>query len=74
MMKNTSSRPNWFETLNASLDSEGLIESWDCSFSPIRRGETRSYHYDNGTRYGHWVSIYRDEMGRYERPVHYSRG
>ena len=65
---------NWFDTLNSALESEGLIESWDCSWMPIRYGETRSYHYDNGTKYGRWVSIYRSENGRYERPVHYSRG
>lgn len=65
---------NWFPTLNAALESEGLLETWDCCWSKIRKGETRSYTYQDGTRYGHYVTIYRDERGLYERPVHYARG
>lgn len=65
---------NWFNTLNEALESEGLVESWDCCWSPISRGETRSYTVADGTRYGHFVSVYRAEDGRYERPVHYARG
>ena len=64
---------NWFETLNAALESENLLESWDCFWPAMVYGETRSYHYDDGSRYGRHVTIYRDEQGRYERPVHYAK-
>ena len=63
---------NWFETLNDALDSEGLVESWEPTWAPIGYGETKQYRFDDGTKYGHLVSIYRDERGLYERPVHYS--
>lgn len=66
-------KQNWFPTLNAALEAEGLLESWDISFPPICYGENRSYDFDDGSRYGHHVSIYRDCEGRYERPVHYRR-
>ena len=65
---------NWFDTLNAALESEDLLESWDCTSPAIGYGETRSWTWQDGTRYGHYVTIYRDEQGRYERPVHYGRG
>ena len=64
---------NWFDTLNQALESEGLLDSWEVSFDPINYGETFSYTFDNGTKYGHYVTVYRDETGRYERPVHYNR-
>lgn len=64
---------NWFDTLNEALDSEGLLDSWDCLNGGIAYGATYSYTFDNGTKYGHYVTIYRDETGRYERPVHYNR-
>ena len=65
-------KQNYFETLNAALDSEGLIESWPLSKS-LQYGETFSYTFDDGSRYGRYVSIYRDTNGRYERPVSYRR-
>jgi hypothetical protein len=65
---------NWFNTLNDALSAEGIINTWDISYSPIGYGETYSYTYNDGTKYGHFVSIYRDENGRYERPIHYARG
>jgi hypothetical protein len=65
---------NWFDTLNDALSAEGIINTWDISYSPIGYGETYSYTYNDGTKYGHFVSIYRDENGRYERPIHYARG
>ena len=68
-----TAKQNWFNTLNAALEAEGLLDSWDCFWAPIARDETRTYTFDNGTRYGHWVSIYRSDDGRYERPVHYNR-
>lgn len=67
-------KQNFFETLNAALDAEGLVDSWNPTNAPIQYGETRQWSWDDGTRHGRWVSVYRDEQGRYERPVHYSRG
>lgn len=64
---------NWFPTLNDALESEGLLEAWEIHFQPIRQGATFSWTYDDGSKYGHWVSIYRNEHGMYERPVHYAR-
>lgn len=67
---------NWFETLNAALESENLLDNSEKFWPPLAAmayGETRSYHYDDGSRYGHHVTIYRDEQGRYERPVHYAK-
>lgn len=64
---------NWFETLNEALESEGLLDSWNPANAPMRYDTNFSYTYDDGTRYGHYVSIYRGSDGRYERPVHYRR-
>jgi hypothetical protein len=64
---------NWFETLNDALVAENLLESWGITEPPIAYGETRRYTFDDGSKYGHFVSIYRDERGMYERPVHYKR-
>jgi len=64
---------NYFPTLNAALAAEGLLDSWDCSSSPIARGETRRWTWQDGSRHGRQCSVYRDETGRYERPVHYAR-
>lgn len=67
-------KQNWFPTLNAALNSEGLIEAWGITNSPIGYGETASWIWDDGSKYGRKISIYRDERGFYERPVHYSLG
>lgn len=66
-------KQNYFPTLNAALESEDLLESWEFTSPAIKYGQTRSWSWDNGTRRGHWVSVYRDERGMYERPVHYNR-
>ncbi len=66
------SKQNWFNTLNEALESEDLVHTWLISFLPMQYGETRQWVYNDGTRYGHAISIYRDERGMYERPVHYS--
>lgn len=66
-------KQNWFPTLSAALESEGLLETWDCHWPPIAYGETRGYTWNDGSRYGHYVSIYRSDTGSYERPVHYKR-
>ena len=68
-----SYKQNFFPTLNAALDSEGLLDSWEITFPPIPYSGTFSYTFQDGTRYGHYVSVYRNENGLYERPVHYSR-
>jgi hypothetical protein len=65
-------KQNRFETLSEALESEGIAHMWD--MRPIAYGQTESLTYPDETRYGHYVSIYRDETGRYERPVHYRRG
>lgn len=66
-------KQNWFQTLNQALISEGLLECWDAiTMGGIQYGETRSWIYDDGTQYGHYISIYRSNTGSYERPVHYS--
>lgn len=62
---------NRFGTLQEALDAEGIAYMWDCS--PINYNETRTLTYEDGSRYGHYISIYRDERGLYERPIHYSR-
>lgn len=67
-------KQNWFPTLNDALNSEGLIEAWDCTKPPVNYGDTVAWTWDDGTKYGRRVSIYRDERGFYERPVHYSLG
>jgi hypothetical protein len=68
---NRSFKKNWFNTLNDALMSENLIVSWNFN-GGIGYGETFTYHFDNGTKYGMFVSIYRDERGKYERPVNYN--
>lgn len=65
-------KQNRFKTLSDALESENILHMWDNR--PIQYGQTSSLTYDDGTRYGHFVSVYRDETGLYERPVHYARG
>lgn len=64
---------NWFDTLNAALESENLLDTWQMDFPPISYGQTFSYTHDDGSKYGRYVSIYRDDSGRYERPISYKR-
>lgn len=64
---------NYFPTLNDALEAENLLAAWDCCNPPIQYGETRAWTYEDGTRYGRQISIYRNERGYYERPVHYAR-
>ena len=66
-------KQNRFPSLNAALESEGLLDSWLMDYTPIGYGETRQYTWEDGTRFGHLVSITRFEDGCYERPVHYKR-
>ena len=64
---------NWFDTLNAALESENLLYTWKVDYPAIQYNSNFSYTFDNGTKYGHYVSIYRNEQGKYERPIHYNR-
>lgn len=66
-------KQSWFNTLNDALISENLLEAWDCLAPPINYGQTRSWTWNDGTKYGHYISIYRNDNGKYERPVHYKR-
>lgn len=64
----------FYNTLNDALESVNLVHTWDMSYPPIGYNETFGYTFDNGTKYGYYVSIYRNECGKYETPIHYSRG
>lgn len=60
---------NFFPTLNCALESEGLVELWPLGEN-IRYGETSKLYVPDG-KYLRMISVYRDERGVYERPVHY---
>lgn len=69
------SKQNWFKTLNEALDSEDLIDFWPLG-SNINYNETVRHIVETGIMNGKrpqtmLVSVYRDEQGRYERPIHY---
>ena len=58
-------KQNWFNTLNDALESEGLIDRW-------RFGDNIQYNQTFGVVSGGiYITIYRDERGMYERPIHY---
>ncbi|CAB4222614.1 hypothetical protein UFOVP1655_152 [uncultured Caudovirales phage] len=59
-------KQNWFNTLNSSLNSENLVELWEFGVN-VGYGQTVRLI----TNCGHLISVYRDDTGRYERPVHY---
>ncbi len=59
---------NFFNTLNESLQSEGLLELWPLGTN-IAYNETVGIIGTDGETY---ISVYRDERGMYERPIHYS--
>jgi len=56
---------NFFNTLNEALDAEEIVPLWPLG-SNISYGQTVSHVTD-----GIFVSVYRDERGMYERPIHY---
>lgn len=64
---------NFFETLNDSLESENLLAAWEIHYPPIGYNSTTSWTWNDDSKYGHFISIYRNENGQYERPVHYKR-
>ena len=57
---------NWFNTLNEALESECLIEYYPLGLN-INYNQTARIVKD-----GKFITIYRDESGRYERPIHYA--
>lgn len=56
----------WFETLNDALESENLVDYWPLGVN-IEYDRTVAFASN-----GKWISVYRDNNGRYERPIHYS--
>jgi len=60
---------NWFPTLNEALEAEDLVELWPLGEN-INYGETSRQFVPDG-KYLRMISVYRDERGMYERPVHY---
>lgn len=65
-----TSKKYYFGTLNEALQSENLLDSWPISAS-LNYGEVYRYSFDDGSKHGRFVSIYRREDGLYERPVTY---
>lgn len=61
-----AAKQNWFPTLNDALASEGLVDRWPVGVN-LKYGETV-----NIVSGGRFITVYRDECGRYERPVHYA--
>lgn len=57
---------NYFPSLNAALESENLVDVWPLGAN-LSYGDTIGLAVN-----GQWISIYRDETGRYERPVRYA--
>ena len=56
----------WFPTLNDALMAEGLIDHWPLGLN---------VQYDQVVQFaakGKWIVVYRDNAGRYERPIHYA--
>tara|TARA_R110000796_G_scaffold64465_2_gene149399 strand:+ start:5484 stop:5693 length:210 start_codon:yes stop_codon:yes gene_type:complete len=66
----TTSKRNWFNTLNEALESEGLLDTWNI-FDNIAYGQAFRYVVQDGTKYGKQVVIFRETDGRYERPITY---
>jgi len=57
---------NRFPTLNDALEAEGLVALWPLGVN-IGYRETVQL-----ASQGKFISVYRDELGSYERPVHYA--
>jgi len=60
------SQQNWFDTLNAALESEGFVELWPLGKN-IGYDETGDI-----IAHGRYISVYRGSDGQYERPIHYA--
>ncbi len=71
-------KQNWYPTLNAALESQGLVEYWPLG-SNIGYGETVRHIVQTGTKIKRGkevpvlkhISVYRDERGMYEAPIAY---
>jgi len=62
-------KANWFDTLNQALESEGLRHLWPVG-SNIVYGEIVSHNVmDRG--HNRYISVFRNDHGQYERPIHY---
>lgn len=59
-------KQNWFPTLNAALESEDLIGFWELGLN-VSYGQNVRFT----TECGKHISVYRENDGRYERPIHY---
>jgi hypothetical protein len=62
----TRYKQNWFETLNSALESEGLVDLWPLGTN-VSYGENVRFTTDCNRH----ISVYRENDGRYERPIHY---
>ncbi len=71
MKRKREGKQNWFETLNESLDSEGLKDLWPLGTNISYEENCRIHVHDPKSNKIRMISIYRDNTGRYERPVHY---
>jgi hypothetical protein len=70
---NQTYKQNRFGTLNEALASENLEHTWEVHFQSLKYGQTFSYTFDDGSKYGLYVSVHRFDDGSYERPVSYKR-
>lgn len=62
---------NYFSTLYEALESEKLLDKWHIT-KAIGYGETITHvHINDDRKANTYISIYRDERGYYERPIHY---
>jgi hypothetical protein len=57
---------NYFGTLSDALDAESLNGIWPLGVN-VNYGQTIGLAVN-----GRWISVYRDDSGRYERPIHYA--
>lgn len=65
------SKQNWFPTLNDALISEFLLHTWDPINPSIPYNHTYKYDFEDIDGKIKHISIYRNENGLYERPIHY---
>ncbi len=69
-MGDIMNKPNFYETLNGALKSEGLVNLWPLG-SNIAYGETVSHIVQIGDKLL-LISVYREnQRGMYERPIFY---
>jgi hypothetical protein len=74
MTQESDYKRNWFYSLNDALVSENLMHTWSISHGGLAYGETKRYYHeevDGDLKSTRVIILYRDENGRYERPIHY---